>query len=27
VRLMGLVTPDELIDEYRRLVCIAPCVY
>lgn len=27
VRLMGLVTPDELLNEYRRLVRIAPCVY
>ena len=27
VRLTGLVTPDELLNEFRRLVSIAPCVY
>lgn len=27
LRLTGLVTPDELLDEYRRLISISPCVY
>ena len=27
VRLTGLVTPDELLDEFHHLVSIAPCVY
>ena len=27
VRLSGLVTPDELLSEFRYLVSIAPCVY